>query len=215
MKSYVVIGLGKFGAAMALELMALGNEVLAIDRQEELVQRISGSVTDAVVADAQDEEVLRSLGVRNYDCAVVAIGDDAAASILATLQLKELGLPRVVCKASDEMHRKALLKVGADKVVIPEKEMARRFARSVSSASVMDYIELSDDYAMVESTAPGSWVGRNLVELNVRAKYGVAVIAFRRGGRFVISPNPNDPIQQGDILVLLGSGEDLARVPGR
>ena len=215
MKSYVVIGLGKFGAAMALELMALGNEVLAIDRQEELVQRISGSVTDAVVADAQDEEVLRSLGVRNYDCAVVAIGDDAAASILATLQLKELGLPRVVCKASDEMHRKALLKVGADKVVIPEKEMARRFARSVSSASVMDYIELSDDYAMVESTAPGSWVGRNLVELNVRAKYGVAVIAFRRGGRFVISPNPNEPIQQGDILVLLGSGEDLARVPGR
>lgn len=215
MKSYVVIGLGKFGAAMALELMALGNEVLAIDRQEELVQRISGSVTDAVVADAQDEEVLRSLGVRNYDCAVVAIGDDAAASILATLQLKELGLPRVVCKASDEMHRKALLKVGADKVVIPEKEMARRLARSVSSASVMDYIELSDDYAMVESTAPGSWVGRNLVELNVRAKYGVAVIAFRRGGRFVISPNPNEPIQQGDILVLLGSGEDLARVPGR
>lgn len=215
MKSYVVIGLGKFGAAMALELMALGNEVLAIDRQEELVQRISGSVTDAVVADAQDEEVLRSLGVRNYDCAVVAIGDDAAASILATLQLKELGLPRVVCKASDEMHRKALLKVGADKVVIPEKEMARRFARSVSSASVMDYIELSDDYAMVESTAPDGWVGRNLVELNVRAKYGVAVIAFRRGGRFVISPNPNDPIQQGDILVLLGSGEDLARVPGR
>ena len=215
MKSYVVIGLGKFGTAVALELMELGNEVLAIDRDEELVQRISGFVTDAVVADAQDEEVLRSLGVRNYDCGVVAIGENVSASILTTLLLKEFGLARVCCKASDEMHRKALLKVGADKVVIPEKEMARRFARSLSSASVMDYIELSQDYAMVEYNVPASWVGKSLSELNVRAKYGFAVIAFRRGGKFIVSPDPHDAMRPEDIIVALGKAEDLGQMPGR
>ena len=215
MKAYVVVGLGKFGSAVALELMRLGNEVLVIDRDEELVQRIAAFVTDAVVADAQDEGVLRSLGIRNYDCGVVAIGEDISASILITMLLKEFGLKQVLCKASDEMHRKALLKVGADKAVIPEKEMAHRFARSLASASVMDYIELSPDVAMVEFNAPDQWGGKTLRELNVRAKYGFAVMAFRRGERFVVSPDPGMPIEASDVIVALGSVEDLAQITGK
>ena len=176
MESYAVIGLGRFGYSIAQELMAAGCEVLAIDLDEELIQRISDSVTDAVVADARDEQVLHSLGIRNYDCGVVAIGDDVAASILITLLLKEAGVAKVVCKASDEIHKKALLKVGADRVVIPEKEMAGRIARGLATPNVMDYIELANQFAIVERRAPESWIGKSLKELNVRNKYGLSII---------------------------------------
>ncbi len=212
MDSYAVIGLGKFGSAVALELMATGCEVLAIDLEEELVQHIADHVTDAVVADARDEAVLRSLGIRNYDCAVVSIGDDVASSILITLTLKEFGLRRVVCKAGDEIHKKALLKVGADRVVIPEKEMAGRFAQSLVSPNIMDYIELSDEFAIVERNVPAAWVGKNLRELNVRAKYDVAVIAFQRNGEMLLSPRADEPMRAQDILILLGQEKALARI---
>ena len=212
MESYAVIGLGRFGSAMAQELMAAGCEVLAIDQDEEKIQRMAESVTDAVVADARDEAVLHSLGIRNYDCCVVAIGSDVAASILITLLLKEAGVAKVVCKASDDIHKKALMKVGADRVVIPEKEMAGRVARSLATPNVMDYIELSDQFAIVERSAPENWVGKSLKELNVRSRFGLSVIAFRRNREMIVSPNPEEPIQQGDVLIVLGREDVLARL---
>ena len=210
MDSYAVIGLGTFGSAVALELMNSGCEVLAIDHNEEKVQRIADSVTDAVVADARAEAVLRSLEIVHYDCCVVCIGEEVAGSILTTLTLKEMGVRRVVCKAADEIHKKALLKVGADRAVIPEKEMAGRFAQSLVSPNVMDYFELSDEYAIVERSVPGAWVGKSLRMLNIRAKYGVSVIALRRAERLAVAPHPDDLFQKGDMLVLLGQADDLS-----
>ena len=212
MKTYAVIGLGRFGEVVATQLAAMGKEVLAIDLQEERVQQISELVTHAVVADARDEEVLRSLGLRNFECAVVAMGSDIAASILITMQLKELGVGRVVCKAGSEEHRRALHKVGADRVVIPEKEMGMKVAQNLVSANVMDYIELSSAYSIVELTAPESWQGKTLRALNIRAKYDISVIALRRHSQIVVSPGAEETIQADDILVALGSVEALARV---
>ena len=177
MKSYIVIGLGRFGGSLARQLCTLGAEVLAMDVHNDLVQQLANDVTHAVVGDARDKEVLRALGVRNFDCAVIAIGDDLAASVLITMNLKELGAPYIVCKAHDETHRLVLEKLGADRVVIPEQEHAQRLARSMYSHNVLDYIELSEDYGILEVPAPKSWIGKCINELNVRAKLGVNIIA--------------------------------------
>ena len=209
MKSFVVIGLGLFGSSVARQLCALGGEVLAIDTNSELVQQISAEVTSAVVADARDAEVLRALGAHECDCAVVAIGDDLAGSVLATMNLKELGVQQIICKAHDEVHRKVLQKLGADKVVIPEKEVADKLARSLTSHNVLDYIELSDDYSIVEIPAPRAWVGRNLKELNVRAKLGVNIIAIKRNSKISVSPRAEYEIAKNDILVVLGDYDSL------
>ena len=204
MKSYVVIGLGRFGTEVARRLYELGCEVLAIDSSNDLVQAISSEVTQAVVADAQDKEVLRALGVKDFDCAVVAIGGSLNDSVLATMNLKELGVPHVVCKAHDETHKKVLLKIGADQVVIPEHENACRLARSLSSFNVLDYIELSEDYGIIDVPAPATWVGKTLRELNVRAKVGVNILAIKHDGEINVSPSPDAPIQKADVLVVLG-----------
>ena len=156
--------------------------------------------------------MLRSLEIVRYDCCVVCIGEEVAGSILTTLTLKEMGVRRVVCKAADEIHKKALLKVGADRVVIPEKEMAGRVARSLATPNVMDYIELSDQFAIVERSVPESWIGKSLKELNVRNKYGLSVIGFRRSGKTIVSPDPAAPIARGDVLIVLGREDDLARL---
>ena len=204
MKSYVVIGLGRFGSEVARRLCELGCEVLAIDNSNELVQQISSDVTQAVVADAQDKEVLRALGVKEFDCGIVAFGGSLNDSVLATLNLKELGVAHVVCKAHDETHKKVLLKLGADQVVIPEQENAARLARSLSSFNVLDYIELSEDYGIIDVPAPASWVGKTLRELNVRAKVGVNILAIKHDGKVNISPSPDAPIEKADVLVVLG-----------
>lgn len=210
MKSYVVIGLGRFGSRTALQLSRMGNEVLAMDSDNELVQHISSEVTQAVVGDARDKDVLKALGVGSFDCALVAIGNDLSASVLATMNLKELGVPYIVCKAYDDTHRRVLEKLGADRVIIPEQEQADRLAKSLASPNVLDYIELSEEYGIVELPVPGSWVGKNLKQLNVRAKLGVNIIALRRSGEITVSPNPDDPMQNGDVLVVLGSTKQLA-----
>ena len=188
MNSFVVIGLGLFGSSVARQLCALGAEVLAIDIHPELVQQISSDVTSAVVADARDADVLRALGAHECDGAVVAIGDDLAGSVLATMNLKELGVKHIVCKAHDEVHRKVLQKLGADKVVIPEKEVADKLARSLTSHNVLDFIELSNDYGIVEISAPKAWIGKSLKDLNIRAKLGVNVIAIPRHGKVSVAP---------------------------
>ena len=209
MNSFVVIGLGLFGSSVARQLCALGAEVLAIDIHPELVQQISSDVTSAVVADARDADVLRALGAHECDGAVVAIGDDLAGSVLATMNLKELGVKHIVCKAHDEVHRKVLQKLGADKVVIPEKEVADKLARSLTSHNVLDFIELSSDYGIVEIPAPKSWVGKNLKELDVRAKLGVNIIAIQRHGKVSVSPRAEFLIEKNDILVVLGDYDSL------
>ena len=204
MKAYVVIGLGRFGSEVARQLYSLGCEVLALDMRSDLVQQISKDVTHAVVGDGQDIEVLKALGVRNMDCAIVAIGDDLAASVLATMNMKELGIPYVVCKAHDDTHRRVLEKLGADRVVIPEQENAARLARSLSTPNVLDYIELSEDYGIVEVPAPKSWHEKSLKDLNVRAKLGVNILAVRRQGKINVSPAADFVIRSGDIMVVLG-----------
>ena len=212
MKSYIVVGLGRFGSEVARRLCALGCEVLAMDIHNELVQQISSEVTHAVVGDARDKDVLRSLGVRNLDCAVVAIGDSLSDSVLATMNLKELGLPYIVCKAHDETHRRVLEKLGADRVVIPEQENATRLARSLASPNVLDYIELSHDYGIIEVPTPKGWLGSSLRKLNVRAKLGVNIIAVKRDGKVEVTLDPDRELSDGDVLVVLGDNKALARV---
>lgn len=212
MKSYVIIGLGLFGQAVARQLCLLGAEVLAMDVRSDLVQQLANDVTHAVVGDAQDKEVLRTLGVRDFDCAILAIGDDLAASVLITMNLKELGVPYIVCKAYDETHRRVLEKLGADRVVIPEQEYAQRLARNLLSHNVLEYIELSKDYGILEIPAPKSWIGKTLKELNVRAKLGVNIIAVQNGTTTNVSPAADYQIQEADTMVVLGDNFALETV---
>ena len=212
MKSYVVIGLGRFGYETARKLQELGGEVLAMDHMADLVQQISGDVTQAVVGDARDVEVLKALGVADFDCAVVAIGNNLGDSVLATMNLKELGVPYVICKAHDETHRRVLEKLGVDRVLIPECEFAGRLARSLSAHNVLDYIELSEEYGILEVPAPRSWVGKTILELNVRAKLGVNIIAVKNGESTNVSPSANYKILSGDIMVVLGDNKALEAV---
>ena len=212
MKSYVVIGLGRFGASLAQQLCKLGAEVLALDVRGDLVQQIAQNVTHAVVGDAQDKEVLRALGVRNLDCAIIAIGDNLAASVLITMNLKELGVPFVVCKAHDDTHRRVLEKLGVDRVLIPEQESAQRLARTLNSHNVLDYIELSEDFGILDVPAPAGWIGKTLRELNVRAKLGVNIIAVENGGKTNVSPSADYAICAGDTLVVLGDNIALEKV---
>lgn len=212
MKSYIVIGLGRFGQAVARQLCQQGAEVLAMDKFGDLVQQIAGDVTHAVVGDAQDKEVLRALGIRDFECAIVAIGDDLAASVLITMNLKELGMPYVVCKAYDEIHRRVLEKLGADRVVIPEQEHAQRLAWSLYSHNVLDYIELSEEYGILEVPAPKGWIGKTIKELNVRAKLGVNIIAVVSGKITNVAPGADYVILEGDTMVVLGDNYALEAV---
>ena len=212
MKSYIVIGLGRFGTEVARQLCEYGCEVLAIDTNEELVGQVSDLVTHAVVGDARDKGVLRALGAADFECAIVAIGGSLGNSVLATMNLKELGIPKIVCKAHDETHRQVLLKLGADQVVIPEKENAGRLARSLSNPNVLEYIELSEEYGIIEVPAPKRWQGKTLKELNVRAKLGVNIIAIERGAKIDVSPAADYRILEGDIMVVLGDTDALSTV---
>ena len=212
MKSYIVIGLGRFGSQAAKRLYEQGCEVLAIDRNPDLVQAVSNLVTQAVVADARDKEALRVLGAKDFECAIVAIGDGLADSVLATMNLKELGIPYIVCKASDETHRQVLMKLGADRVVIPEQEQADRLAKNLSSPNVLEYIELSEEYGIIEIPAPKSWQGKSLKELNVRAKMGVNIIAVEKSLKINVSPAADYRIEAEDIMVVLGDTAALEAV---
>lgn len=212
MKTFLIVGLGRFGTAVALRLQELDHEVMVIDENAEKVQRISDHVTYAVVGDARDEDVLESIGARNVDCAVVAIGENLAANILVTLNLKSLGVKQVICKAKDDQQRRALEKIGADRVLIPEREMGLKLAQSLSSTSVLDYIELSGHCGIVEIKTPAPWVGKDLRSINVRVKYGVTVIALRKNGEISVSLAPDYPLQAEDILVILGDNDHLTDV---
>lgn len=212
MKSYMIIGLGLFGEALARALCKLGGEVLAMDTRSDLVQQVSADVTQAVVGDATDKEVLKALGAREFDCAVIAIGDDLAASVLIAMNLMELGVPYVVCKAHDETHRRVLEKLGVNRVVIPEQENAQRLGRSLYSHNVLEYIELSEEYGILEIPAPREWVGKSLKELNVRARMGLNILAVESEGKTNVSPSADYQIQGKDVMLVLGDNYALERV---
>ena len=212
MKSYIIIGLGRFGQTLARQLCALGAEVLALDKRSDLVQQVAEDVTHAVVGDGQDKEVLRALGVRNFDCGIIAIGSNLAASVLTAMNLKELGVPYIIFTAHDETHRKGLDKLGVDRVIIPEQENAQRLARSLNSHNVLEYIELSEDYGILEIPAPKGWIGKTIKELNVRAKLGVNIIAVENDKETNVSPSADYQIVPGDVMVVLGDNYALEAV---
>ncbi|MFY9507026.1 MAG: TrkA family potassium uptake protein [Caldicoprobacterales bacterium] len=211
MKQFIIIGIGKFGESIATNLYKMGHDVLAVDIDEERVQHISRKVTHAVQADATEEGTLEALGVKHFDGAVVTIGESVQASILITLLCKELGIRHVLAKAQNELHAKVLYKIGADRVVFPERDMGLRVAHSLVSTSFLDYIELTPDYSIVELKAAKDWQGKSLKDLNIRAKYGINIMAIKQDDKVVVSPAADDVIQRDDVLVVIGKARDINR----
>ncbi len=212
MKQFVVIGCGRFGSSVAETLYKLGHEVLAIDLDEEKVQEISGRVTCAVQADVSDEKVLIELGIRNFDVVIVSIGSNYQASIMATLIAKELGVKKVIAKAHDELHGKVLSKIGADRIIFPERDMGIRVAHNLVSSNILDFIELSPDYSILEITALDKWINKTLRELKLPSRYGLNVMAIKRGENINVSPYADDIILKDDILVVVGSTDDIEKI---
>ena len=214
MKSFLVIGLGRFGAAVAHELSALGQEVLALDVDAENVQHIADEVTQAIQGDAQDEAVLRSVGARNFDCCVVAVGADMEASILITMMLKEMGAKKIIAKAMTPIHARVLERVGADRVVLPEIDMGQRLAQRLVRTNVVDYIGVSDEFSIVEIHPPKSWVGHSLGQLGVRARHKINVLAIRHGagGQVDVNPQPDKVIGADDLLIVIGTNKQVDSV---
>jgi len=222
MRQFAVIGLGRFGASVARTLSEKKHQVLAIDADETLVQDLSDAVTQAVCLDATDIKALQAVGINNVDLAVCAIGHDLKSSILCTLNLKEIGIKEIVCKAQDEKHKLLLEKVGATRVVLPEREMGIRVANSLMTSKVIEHIELSDDSSIAELIPPKEFLGKSLREVDVRAKYGLNVIGIKQKKRsstksgeacetekINMSPMANDIISENDILVVLGNNDDI------
>ena len=212
LKSFVVIGCGRFGSSVARTLHDLGNEVMVIDISEDVIREISEEATYAVQADAMDEAVLKDLGLRNFDVAVISIGSDIEASIMATLVVKELGIKRVIAKAQSELHRKVLDKIGADKVIFPERDMGVRVAHNLTSTNILDFIELSPDYSIIEITALEEWEDKTLGQLKLSTKYGLNVMAIKRGNKITVSPSGEIMIEKDDVLVVIGSMTDIKKV---
>ncbi|PYZ93326.1 potassium transporter Trk [Salipaludibacillus keqinensis] len=210
-KQFAIIGLGRFGTSICKELYHMGHEVLAIDKDEKKVEEANQFATHAIYADATDEASLIKIGIRNFEHVIVAIGEDIQASILCTLHLKDLDVPKVWVKAQNSYHHKVLEKIGADRIFHPEKDMGNRIAEFLTSEKVLDYIDLSADYSIVEILATKKVNGKSLIDLDVRAKYGCTVLAIKQKGKVDVTPNPNDPLHQGDIFVVIGNKRDLRR----
>lgn len=224
MRQFAVIGLGSFGASVAKTLSEKGCQVLAVDLAGDKVQDASAYVTQAVQVDATDERALRAVGIEGIDCAIVGIGN-LEASILITLTLKEIGIGEVVTKAVNEMHGKVLRKIGATRVVFPERDMGSRLANSLISPKILEQIELAPDYSIMETVAPTKFINKTLEELDVRAKYGINVIAVRKKepivtekgeseikAKLIIAPEARYVIEEGDILVVIGEKKAIEKL---
>lgn len=210
-KEFAVIGLGRFGGSICQELSKEGMEVLVIDRDEERVNQFKHIASHAVIADSTDETTLKELGIKNIDHVIVAIGDNIQASILTTVVLVELGVKRITVKAQNDYHAKILHKIGAHQVVHPERDMGRRIAHSIISNNIIDYLELSDDHSIVEVKASRKMIGKSIIDLDIRAKYGCTVVAIKQGSKINVSPTPNDILTEKDVLIVVGADKDLAR----
>jgi len=208
-KQFVVIGIGRFGASVARTLYTMGYDVMAIDIDEEVIEEMKDEVTYGIAADAQETRILESLGVRNLDVAVVAVGNDIQASILISLALQEIGVPKVVAKAIDDRHGRLLEKLGVDKIIYPERDMGERLAHYLVSTNLLDYIAISDKYSLSEVIASDRLINKTLKETNLRVKYGVNVIALKRGERLIISPPGEEFIKADDVLICIGKTSDM------
>lgn len=211
-KQFLVLGLGRFGISVARTLCELGQEVLAVDADEHLVEAIAPHVTQAIQLDATDEEALASLEVQSFDAAIVSIGQNTRDSILISVLLKELGVPYLVAKANDELHAKVLRKLGVDRVVFPERDMGARLARNLLTPNVLELMELTGDYQIIEIRVPGKWVDNSIIDLNVRRRYGLNILAIHRGERFLVSPAPDLCFEAGDTVLVMGRKEDIERL---
>jgi trk system potassium uptake protein TrkA len=211
-RQFAVIGLGRFGSSVAQYLSELGYEVLAVDDNAQRVQDISHVVTHAVTADSTDEEAMSALGIRNFDVVVIAIGQDIQSSILTTLILKDLGVPYIIVKAQNELHGKVLNKIGADKVVFPERDMGLRVAHHLISPNILEHLELSVDYSIVEMKVPVSMIGKNLKQLDIRLKYNCNVLAVKKNGEMNITPRADESLVSDDVLVIVGKNDHLTKL---
>lgn len=208
-KQFAVIGLGRFGSSVARTLCSLGHQVVGVDRDPDTIQSLADCLTRVLEADATEEEVIRTLGPRNFDCVVVSIGNDVQASIMVTLMLKEMGARQVLAKALSEMHGKALQRVGADRVVYPEQEMGKRVAHNLIISNTRDYIELATDLSIGEVVADETMDGKTLRQLNLRQRFGVNVMAIRHGKEIRVAPRAEDRVSLNDVLVVVGESHKL------
>lgn len=211
-KSYAVIGLGQFGMSVAETLAESDCDVLAIDAREENIQEIADKVTYAVRADVREPEVLRALGVQNVDVAVIAVAENMEASIMATMQAKELGVPYVLAKAMNALHGKILEKIGADRVIYPEQSMGLRVARNLMSGGFLDVFELSTEFSMAEFPVPTEWIGKSLQELQLRESHDINIIAIKVGDDVEINLDPAKPLEADWHLMAIGKNKVLERL---
>ena len=208
-QQFAVIGLGRFGSSLALTLLESGYEVLGIDSDAEIVNDMSDQLTHCIKADATDENVLRSIGIRNFDCVVVAIGNDVQSSIMTAILLKDIGVKMVVAKANNALHGKVLERIGIDRVIFPERDMGARVAHQLVSPNLLDFIELSENYSIAEISVPAQLAGQSLEKLNLRAKFGFSVVAINKKNGVVIAPTAKDVLEEKDIMVIIGSNHQI------
>lgn len=211
-KSFCIIGLGRFGQTLAVNLSKTGHQVLIIDIDEDVINAMSDTVTNAVVGDPTNESVLTAAGVKEYDCAVVSTAENINDSVLITILLKELGIKQIIARAGSEQHGRVLEKVGADMVVFPERDMGEKLVNILDRNNVLEYIEFSDTHSIVEVAVPKKWVGKSLIELNVRRQYGVTVLAVISDGETNVSPDPHRKFDGDETVALLGSNKDIDKI---
>src|SRR4030042_909761 len=214
MKRIVVIGLGIFGFNIAKDLYENGMEVIAIDKNKEIIQKIRDFSTKAILADGTDKEVMESIGIQPEDVVIISFGEDLAASTLITLHLREMKVRNIIVKAPNEDHKRVLEKIGATEVIIPEREMADKVAKSIISPNILDYIPLSEDYTVSEIVPPASFTGKTIGEIHLRSKYHIEVIAVRETlpERLTMVPRAEFVIKDSDVLVVIGKGEDIQKI---
>ncbi len=208
MKQIAVLGLGRFGRSLATTLMELGHDVLGVDISEEIVDEMAPHLTTCVQADIQEIKALQMLGLRNFDVVVISVAS-LQTSIVATMHLKEMGVQQMVCKATSEMNAKILLRVGADRVIFPERDMGIRLARTIANAGILDYIMLSNTHGMLEINTPHIWVGKTIRQTDARAKYGVNIVAISRNGQMMVTPSPDETLLEEDAVIVIGSNEQV------
>lgn len=211
-KQYAVLGLGSFGESIALSLQKLGCEVVAVDNHMDRIEDIANEVSYAMKADLADPDVIRSIGARNLDGVIVAVSDNMEASVMATLVSKEIGVPYVMAKAKNELHARILKKIGADAVILPEKEMGAQIAKKLMSSNFADWISLSSEYSIMESKVPDAWIGKSLSQLDVRRTYGVNVVGIKVGEIVEVTPDPERPLQEEMVIILVGANAALEKI---
>lgn len=213
-KNIIVLGLGRFGMSVATKLFNDGFYVTAVDYDYDLIEKMADSVSSAIQADITEEVAMHSLGINNYDVAIIATGSDLEASIEATLICKDSGVKEVIAKASSKQHARILKKIGADRIVFPEFDTGQRLARSLAGPSLMEIIDFSDEISLIKIKARKSWIGKSLVDLDFRKQYQMNVIAFERDGHMIIDVDPNLLIEEDDTIVLIGEKENAKAIQG-